>query len=280
MLYNKIKKAGEKIMITKEQIIEKIKDFRLMDDNFMTKVFDNDIGLTEFVLRIILDNPNIKVTEVHTQREIKNLRGRSVRLDINAINSDGSLVDIEIQRTDKGAGVKRARYNSSMMDTNTLLNRQDCDILPESYVIFITENDVLGDNLPIYHAERIITETGRLLNDGTHIVYVNNSYQDDSPLGKLMHDFSCKNPNDMNYQIIADKTRYFKENEEGVNSMCKIVEDLCNQEREEERENGIKVLIETLKDMDISSDIILKKLQQKYDLKEKEAKEYIEKYLK
>jgi hypothetical protein len=230
-------------MATKEQIIEKIKEFRLMDDDFMTTIFDNDIELTEFVLRIILDNPDIKVTEVHTQREIKNLHGRSVRLDINAINSDGSLVDIEIQRTDKGAGVKRARYNSSMMDTNTLLSSEDCDILPESYVIFITEHDVLGGNLPIYHAERIIKETGKLLNDGTHIVYVNNSYQDNSPLGKLMHDFACKNPNDMSYQIVADKTRYYKENEEGVKTMCKIVEDLCNQEREEAKEETIKNLI-------------------------------------
>ena len=50
--------------------------------------------------------------------------------------------------------------------------------------------------------------------------------------------------------------------------------------RQEERQKGIKVLIETLKDMDISNDIILQKLQQKYALTEKEAKDYIEKYSK
>ncbi len=55
-------------------------------------------------------------------------------------------------------------------------------------------------------------------------------------------------------------------------------------EREEAMEEGIelgiKTLIETLKDMDISNDIILQKLQQKYALTEKEAKDYIEKYSK
>ena len=52
-------------------------------------------------------------------------------------------------------------------------------------------------------------------------------------------------------------------------------------EREEAMELGvIKGTIETLKDMDISNDIILQKLQQKYALTEKEAKDYIEKYSK
>lgn len=58
-------------------------------------------------MRIILDKPGIKVSEVHTQREIKNLRGHSVRLDIEARDTDNEPIDVEIQRSDKGAGVKR-----------------------------------------------------------------------------------------------------------------------------------------------------------------------------
>ena len=45
--------------------------------------------------------------------------------------------------------------------------------LNETYVIFITENDVLGANLPIYHVDRIIRETGKMFNDESHIIYVN-----------------------------------------------------------------------------------------------------------
>ena len=30
-----------------------------------------------------------------------------------------------------------------------------------------------------------------------------------------MHDFACTNPADMHYKILADKTRFFKENEKG-----------------------------------------------------------------
>ncbi len=217
----------------REALLQKIKEFRLLDDDFMSRVFDGNIECTELVLRIILDKPDIKVREVHTQREIKNLLGRSVRLDIDARDMDDEPIDVEIQRSDRGAGVKRARYNSSLMDANTLVRSEDYDRLPESYVIFITENDVMESNLPVYHADRIVLETGKPLGDGAHIVYVNGAYRDESPIGKLMHDFSCKNPSDMYYKPLAEQVRYYKEDAEGVEAMCRIVEELIDSEKKE-----------------------------------------------
>ena len=160
----------------REILLQKIQEFRLMDDTFMSRVFDGNTECTELILHVILDRSDLKVRKVHTQHEISNLLGHSVRLDIYAENADGEPVDIEIQRADKGAGVKRARYNSSMIDANTLVKGEDYDRLPASYVIFITENDVIGAGLPVYHAERMILETGSPLGDGTHILYVNGSY--------------------------------------------------------------------------------------------------------
>lgn len=217
----------------REELLQKIKEFRLLDDDFMSRVFDENIECTELILRIILDKPDIKVSEVHTQREIKNLLGHSVRLDIDALDANNEPIDVEIQRSDKGAGVKRARYNSSMMDANTLVKGEDYDKLPESYVIFITENDVMGANLPVYHADRIVSETGKLLGDGAHIIYVNGAYRDESPIGKLMHDFSCKNPSDMYYKPLAEQVRYYKEDAKGVEAMCRIVEDIIDSEKKE-----------------------------------------------
>lgn len=219
----------------REELLKKIREFCLLDDDFMSRVFDENIECTESILRIILDKPGLKVSEVHTQREIKNLRGHSVRLDIEARDTDNEPIDVEIQRSDKGAGVKRARYNSSMMDAITLVKNEDYDKLPESYVIFITENDVMGANLPIYHADRIVSETGKPLGDGTHIVYVNGAYRDESPIGKLMHDFSCKNPADMYYKPLAEQVRYYKKDAKGVKAMSRIVEDIVEQEKREEK---------------------------------------------
>jgi len=217
----------------KAKLIEKIKEFRLFDDDFMSRVFDQNIECTELILRIILNNPRIKVCEVHTQREIKNLRGHSIRLDIDARDENGTPFDVEIQRVDKGAGVKRARYNSSLIDANTLTKGDMYDNLPESYVIFITENDVMGEGLPIYHVNRIVEETGRTFGDGSHIIYVNGAWRDESPLGRLMHDFSCTNFKDMNYRPLAEQVRYYKEDVKGVEAMCKIVEDFINDEKRE-----------------------------------------------
>lgn len=101
-------------MKTKEQRmqenLERIKNFRLLDDDFMTKCFENNIECTELLLGIILSKPDLKVHKVVTQYTMKNLQGRSVRLDIYATDSEGKKYNIEIQRDGKGAGRKRARY--------------------------------------------------------------------------------------------------------------------------------------------------------------------------
>ena len=63
------------------------------------------------------------------------------------------------------------------------------DALTETYVIFITENDVLKSGLPIYHIDRIVQETGEPFGDEAHIIYVNSQIKDETELGKLMYDF-------------------------------------------------------------------------------------------
>lgn len=190
-----------------------------------------------------MDKPDLVVKRAQTQYSMKNLQGRSVRLDVYAEDSENKKYNVEIQRTDRGAGARRARYNSSLIDANTILSGTGVDELPETYVIFITENDVLGKGKPIYHINRMIEETGDFFHDGSHIIYVNGAYRDDTPLGKLMHDFSCSNPADMNYKVLAERTRYFKEDKEGLESMCKVMEDMIN---EEVRENNIAIVMRML----------------------------------
>ena len=54
-------------------------------------------------------------------------------------------------------------------------------------------------------------------------------YRDNSDIGRLMHDFNCTNASDMYFDLLAEKTRYLKENPKGVNEMCKVMEDLRNE---------------------------------------------------
>ena len=125
--------------------------------------------------------------------------------------------------------------------------------LNETYVIFITENDVLGGGQPIYHIERTIKETGALFGDESHILYVNSQIKDDTVLGRLMHDFSCTKADDMFYPILANRVRYFKEDARGVAIMCKVMEDMRNEAaREAAKLNSIETARELLA-MDIMS---------------------------
>ncbi len=68
-----------------------------------------------------------------------------------------------------------------------------------------------------------------MFGDGSHILYVNGKYRGNDEIGKLMHDFSCTNPDDINYEALAKKARFFKQDEKGVSIMCKIMEDMRNE---------------------------------------------------
>lgn len=160
-----------------QEDLQRLRGFRLLDDDFMTKVFE-DIQCAELLLRIILNDESINVLEVHSQRGIKNLQGRSVRLDILAIDSHGRVFNVEVQRSDKGAGAKRARYNSALIDANVTEPGDLYEALNETFVIFITENDVMKADLPIYHIDRVVKETGKLFKDEAYIIYVNSQIKD------------------------------------------------------------------------------------------------------
>ena len=203
----------------KEEII---RNFRLMDDTFMSKVFE-DKACAELLLRIILGRDDLTVQEAVTQYELKNIQGRSAKLDIYAVDSTGAKYDVE------GAVPKRGQYNSSLLDCNTLDTGDNFEKLPKTYVIFITENDYFHAGLPMYTITRCITNMGNAVyGDESGIIYVNGANRDDSAVGKLMQDFFCKDPHKMNYELLSRRTEYFKESKEGVDTMCKLMEDYAD----------------------------------------------------
>lgn len=205
---------------------------RPIDDDFMRCLFKDNIPLVQLVLRIITGKSDLIITECQTQADMKRLGGaRSLCLDAYGTDSENKKYDLEIQRSDKGADPHRARYHSSAMDVENLDARQDFKELPDTYTIFITENDFFGEGKPVYRIERINLDTSKPFGDGEHIIYVNGEYRGDSDIGKLMHDFNCTNAGEMNFKLIAERTKYLKESPKGVGEMCKVIEDLVIEER-------------------------------------------------
>ena len=234
--------AGSVRMLKKDVAAEYsvlIQKFRLIDDTFFNVCFDNYIEGMQLLLRVFFGRDDLVVKHVVTQQSADNLYGRGVRFDVLAEDSEGKLYDCEVQRANEGAVPRRARYNSSMMDARELAKSAVFSDLPETWVIFITENDIYGEGFPLYHVERIIEELQQPFHDGAHILYVNGANRDDTPLGRLMQDFFCERPEQMNYKELAERADYFKAEAEGVNAMCELMEKFGEKKMEEGRMEGL-----------------------------------------
>lgn len=211
-----------------ERYKEKIKHFTIMNDIFMRNVL-KETACTEYILQVIMDMKKLKVIDQTLQKDYKNLQGRSAVLDCVAKDAENHHFNVEIQGENDGASPKRARYHSGLLDMNLLNPGEPFDSLPETYVIFITKNDVLGYNLPINHIRRRNNETGEIFEDGQHILYVNSRKQDDTELGRLMHDLHCKEADKMYSAILSARVHQLKETEEGVKTMCQELEEIYNE---------------------------------------------------
>ncbi len=245
----------KKKQLTPEQQLQEsltqLKNYRPLDDDFMRELFRNNWALAELVLRIITGIKDLTLIQQETQYDLKRLVGaKSICLDVFGKDNQQKLYDLEIQRADEGAVPERARYHSSAMDIEFLSEGQKFTELPTTYTIFITENDIYGAGKPVYHIRRMVTDfQNRPFADRSYILYVNGAYVGDDDIGKLMHDFRCTNADDMNFELMAQATRYYKNTPEGVSYMCEVMEKRIKENVEiAEYNQAVQMALEMLAD--------------------------------
>lgn len=221
-----------------------------MNNVVKTKAFEDDNEVTEFLLRTVLGNKDLKVRSVVKQLQLDNPGKRGARLDVYAEDSEGKGYDIEIQRNHEGAHPRRARYYSSLIDTKMLEPMEDFKNLKDSFVIFITEEDTRKEGKELNRYEMTDTKNGEKFKDGRHIIYVNGATEDISTdVGKLIHDLKCKNPNDMYSDVFALKARYLKETEEGRSKMGSEIERIRESAKEEHfEERNVEIAMNMITD--------------------------------
>ena len=157
-----------------ERDLQRLRGLRPIDDDFMRCLFKDNLPLAQMVLRIMTGIKDLVLIREDTQSDLKRLVGaRSICLDVFGIDSNNKRYDLEVQRADSGARPKRARYHSSAMDIESLDTGQEFEDLPETYTIFVTENDVFLKGDAAYPIERINLATGQPFEDGEHILYIN-----------------------------------------------------------------------------------------------------------
>ena len=137
-----------------------------------------------------------------------------------------------MQRSDEGAPARRARFYSSILDTHFLQPGKLYEELPDTYVIFITENDVLHDNLPLYNIRRRIDENAKCFEDGSRIIYVNSQRRDNTALGKLMQDLYCTEPKNLHYHEFAERMEFLKYSKEGEEKITDVIEEYAAKKAE------------------------------------------------
>ena len=221
---------NSRVIQNQDRINKLIDGLTLFDDDLMSRVFDKNIEATELLLRIILER-KIKVISVIGQEEMKSaaVGGRNITLDVHALDENGEKMDIEVQGNSEGAHIRRARYHSSVLDSRMLKEGQEFKEIKDSYVIFIYKRDKFQEGLPLYHIDRYVRETGKLFEDGSHIIYVNGNYKGDDEIGYLMQDFHQTDPDNMHYKELSQGVRHFKEVEEGRDTMCEAVQEYAKE---------------------------------------------------
>lgn len=212
--------------------LEKVKKLRPIDDVFFEALI-KDKGVCEEILRVILEDPNLEVLSVTPQSSVKNLYGRSVRLDAFCKLGNGSLCNIEVQKSDNDDHVKRVRYNASCITANNTEVGVDFIEVPDVTMVYISTFDMFSKGKTIYHCKTVIEETNDVVDNGLHEIYVNTKVNDGSTIAELMECFMQDIVDNKKFPLLSSRVWFYKNEEEGVNTMCKIVEDYANEKVDE-----------------------------------------------
>lgn len=211
-----------------EETIYKVKKMRPIDDVFFEKLIE-DKNVCQEILRVILQDDKLEVLSVTPQRSMKNLYGRSVRLDALCKLGTGELCNIEVQKSDNDNHVKRVRYNAACITTNnTEVGAKFIDV-PDVTMVYISTFDMFKKGKPIYHCRTVVEETNESVDNGLREIYVNTAINDGSTIAELMECFMQEQVDNKKFPLLSSRVWYFKNDEGGIDTMCKIVEDYANE---------------------------------------------------
>ena len=227
----------------------KVEDLRVIDDVFF-ECLAQDKDVDTEILRTILEDPDLQVVDVVVQSDQRNLYGRSVRLDALCTLGNGTLCNIEVQRSNNDDHLKRARFNASSITVRESKPGTSFKDIKEVYVVYISEFDFLRENKVIYHIDKVIRGSGTKIDDGLHEIFVNTAVNDESDISDLMSCFTKKSVSDPKFPMLSKRVGELKNTEGGVTAMCDIMEKYINEGRREERLN---VFFELVQKGDLSS---------------------------
>lgn len=204
------------------------------------------------------------------KKSIRNLRGRSIRLDAYILGNEDDVFNVEIQRSDNCNHVKRVRYNASLITIHNSEPGDDFDDIQTLCMIYITEFDIFKGGLPIYHVKNTIQETGDVIDNGLTEIYVNTEINDDSKVAQYMSLFHKTELDSKDKKIFPNTYKKFhsiKHDKKEVGRMCEKIQDFAKKE-------AIYSAIESYDDCGVSKEIIIEKIMKRFNLEKEIAEKY------
>ena len=171
-----------------------------------------------------MEDDSLVVTSVITQSDKRNLYGRSVRLDALCTLGNGTKVNVEVQRSDNDNHLKRARFNASSITVRESEPGTKFEEVLELYIVYISEFDFLKGDKTIYHVEKVLRETGQVIDDGLYEIFVNTAVDDGTEIAELMSCFTKKEVKNARFPMLSSEVRRLKESEGGMQVMCEVMQ--------------------------------------------------------
>lgn len=228
-----------------------------IDDIFFFKLAE-DKGFCEELLQVVLENKELKIVEHKPQAVLRNIKGRSVTLDLKCVDEKGTVFGVEVQKRDSDNHQKRVRYNMANLDTAESEKGVKFDELKDIYEIYISKFDVFGKDRTIYHIDRMIRETQEIVDNGTHEIYVNTKIDDGTEIAEYMQILKKSAlPDNPKFPRLCEAFRNIKTGM-GDDVMCDLVQEYAEEYANKEK---LKMLVELYKDGTLSVEAAAKKLE-------------------
>ena len=150
-----------------------------LSNDFMFCEVMREPEVCQLFLEALLGKSIARIEYITKQEDLADdFLSHGIRLDIYLNDAEGTLYDIEMQKTSRGCLMRRIRYYQSGIDRRFLEKNVDYEQLPESYIIFVCDFDYYQAGLACYERISHIKDRADLCyDDGSHVILLNSRYQ-------------------------------------------------------------------------------------------------------
>lgn len=279
----------------------------ICNDFLFGKVMQNPELCKELLKRILPELEIERIEYPELQKMIKfDADAKSVRLDVYVRDEKQTIYDIEMQVTNTKELAKRTRFYQSMIDLQMIDKGQSYKQLKPSYIIFICPFDMFDKGRHIYTFQNICKEDHKiLLKDEATKIFLNahGNMDDVSKELKAFLDYVAGKPTEdafveklelavkeakrnreWRYEYMTLLMRDQENIEQGIKQgmeqgikqgMEQGIKQGMEQGIKQGMKQGIEALISSLRELGVEDDMIVKKIQEKFNVSKEEAEKYV-----